>query len=108
MRQLFAGTFYWVALYSPRDRWYRQAIDLSRTFGEHHLCTHGHDRLCWLSQKRAEKQSCTECLKAREIAYMPLVTLAPMASEIYHRDLTNRVTTSFTLVGHGADSPEPI
>jgi hypothetical protein len=25
---------------------------------------HDHDRLCWLSQKRAEKQSCTECLKA--------------------------------------------
>jgi hypothetical protein len=30
-------------------------------------------------------------MKAREIAYMPLVTLSPMASEIYHRDLTNRV-----------------
>jgi uncharacterized protein len=39
MRQLFADTFYWVALYSPRDRWHRQAIDFSRTFGEHHLWT---------------------------------------------------------------------
>jgi hypothetical protein len=52
-----------------------------------------HNRLYWLSQKRAEKPSCTECMKAREIAYMPLVTLALMASEIDHRDLTNRVTT---------------
>jgi hypothetical protein len=38
-----------------------------------------------------EKQSCTECLKAPEIAYSLLVTLAPMALEIFHRDLTNRV-----------------
>jgi hypothetical protein len=28
---------------------------------------------------------------------MPLVTLAPMALEIYHHDLTNRVTTSWLL-----------
>jgi len=39
MKQLFADTFYWVALYSPRDRWHRQAVDLSRTFGAHHLWT---------------------------------------------------------------------
>jgi hypothetical protein len=65
---------------------------------------HGHDRLCRVRQKRAEKQSCPECLKARAIAYMPLVTLAPMASAIYHGDLTNRVTTSFTLVGNEVGS----
>jgi hypothetical protein len=35
---------------------------------------------------------------------MPLVTLAPMALEIYHRDLPNRVTTSFTLMRNSADS----
>jgi hypothetical protein len=42
-------------------------------------------------------------LKAREIAYMPLVTLAPMASEIYHCDLTNRVTISLTPVRSALD-----
>jgi hypothetical protein len=31
-----------------------------------------------------------------------------MALEIDRRDLTNRVTTSFTLVGNGADFPEPL
>jgi hypothetical protein len=37
---------------------------------------------------------------------MSLVTRTPLALEIGHRDLTNRVTTSFTLVGYSADSPE--
>jgi predicted nucleic acid-binding protein len=39
MRQLFADTFYWVALFSPRDRWHQQALDISRSLGEHHLWT---------------------------------------------------------------------
>jgi predicted nucleic acid-binding protein len=39
MRYLFADTFYWIALFSPRDRWHRQAVDISRTLGEHHLWT---------------------------------------------------------------------
>jgi predicted nucleic acid-binding protein len=39
MRHLFADTFYWVALFSPRDRWHRQALDISRILGEHHLWT---------------------------------------------------------------------
>ena len=42
-----------------------------------------------VNHKRAEK-------KAREIEYIPLVTLTPMALEIDHRDLTNRVTTLLT------------
>ena len=39
MRQLFADTFYWVALFSPRDRWHKQALAISRTLGEDHLWT---------------------------------------------------------------------
>jgi hypothetical protein len=48
-----------------------------------------HNRLCWLSQKCAD-------LKAREIEYLSPVTLTPMALEIDHRDLPNRITTSLT------------
>jgi hypothetical protein len=54
-------------------------------------------------QKRAEKRSCIRRLKARETEYIPLVTLTPMALEIDGRELTNRVTTSFTWVGNEAD-----
>jgi hypothetical protein len=32
----------------------------------------------------------------------------PMALEIDCRDVTHRVTTSFTLVGNSLDSPEPL
>jgi hypothetical protein len=39
---------------------------------------------------------------------MPLVILTPIALEIDHRDLTNRVTTPFTLVGNSADSSKPL
>ena len=39
MRHLFADTFYWVALFSPRDRWREQALAISRTLGEDHLWT---------------------------------------------------------------------
>jgi hypothetical protein len=53
--------------------------------------THGHGRLCWLSQNRAEKQSCIEHLEVREIDYMPLVTRTPLALAIDRRDFTNRV-----------------
>jgi len=34
---------------------------------------------------------------------MPLVTHTPMVLEISRRDLTNRVTSSFTLVGNELD-----
>ena len=55
-------------------------------------------------QKRAAQRACIRRLKARETEDISLVTRIPMASEIDHRDLTNRVTTPFTLVGHAADS----
>jgi Peptidase propeptide and YPEB domain len=52
-----------------------------------------------VESKSAEKRSCTERLKGREIAYMPVVTLTPMASEIDHRNLTNRVCQVFVVFG---------
>jgi hypothetical protein len=58
-----------------------------------------HDRLCWLIQKHPEKRSCIRRLKARETEYIPLLKLTYMALEIDRRDLTNRVTTSFTSEG---------
>jgi hypothetical protein len=39
---------------------------------------------------------------------MPLVKHTPMMLEISRGDLTNRVTTSFTLVGNSAGLPAPI
>jgi hypothetical protein len=60
---------------------------------------HGQDRLCWFIQKSLDKRSCLLHLKARETEYIPLVKLTPLVLEIDHRDLPNRVTTSFTLVG---------
>jgi hypothetical protein len=66
--------------------------------------THGHDRLCWLSQKRSEKRSCIRHLKTNKTVDIPLVTRRPRSLKIDHRDLTNRVTTSFTLVGSSAGS----
>src|SRR5262245_61425156 len=63
------------------------------------------NRLCWLTQTRAEKRADTQRSKARETQPMSLVTLTPLALETGHRDLTNRVNTSFTSVGSSADSP---
>jgi hypothetical protein len=45
-----------------------------------------------VKSKCAEKRSYIERLKGKEIAYIPLVTLTPMALEIGHRDLPNRVS----------------
>jgi hypothetical protein len=50
------------------------------------------------------KESCIECLKTREIAYISLVTRTLLVLQIAPRDLPNRVTTPFTLVGNSADS----
>jgi hypothetical protein len=68
---------------------------------------HGHTRLCGLRQKRTEKQSCIHRLNAKETRYIPLVKFTPMVLETGHRNLTNRVRTSFTLVGNSADSRGP-
>jgi hypothetical protein len=38
---------------------------------------------------------------------MSLVTRTPLALEVGHRDLTNRVKASFTRVGNGADLRKP-
>jgi hypothetical protein len=65
------------------------------------------NRLCWLSQKRAQKRSYIRCSKAREIEYTPMVKLTLMAWEICYRDLTNRVTTLFTSVRKEADRVGP-
>jgi hypothetical protein len=50
------------------------------------------------------KESCIECLKTREIAYISLVTRTLLVLQIAPRDLPNRVTTSITPVGNAADS----
>jgi hypothetical protein len=57
-----------------------------------------HDRVCWLTQKRAEKRADTQRSKVRETKPISLVTRTPLALEIGHRDLTNRVTASVTPV----------
>jgi hypothetical protein len=60
-------------------------------------------RLCWLSQKHAEKQSCIQRLKASQIGLVPLVSLVFMTLQMRHGDLPNRVRASFTSVGNEAD-----
>jgi hypothetical protein len=69
-----------------------------------HLLKHGHDRLCWLIQKRVEKRFYIRRVEVRGTKYIPLEKLTSIALEIGRRDLTNSVTTSFTLVGNSADS----
>ncbi|NOT54777.1 MAG: type II toxin-antitoxin system VapC family toxin [Deltaproteobacteria bacterium] len=39
MRHLFADTFYWVALFLPKDAWHERVMAFSRTLGAHHLTT---------------------------------------------------------------------
>lgn len=39
MKQLFADTFYWIALLYARDRWHSQAVRLTEDLGPHHLYT---------------------------------------------------------------------
>jgi hypothetical protein len=56
------------------------------------------NRLCCVSQKRAEKQACIQRLRARETEAIPLVTHSSMALAIGRSDLPNRVTVSFTPV----------
>jgi hypothetical protein len=57
----------------------------------------GNIRLCWVSQKHAEKQSCIQRLKTSEIEPIPLVSLAPMTLQIGHGVLPNRVNISHSL-----------
>jgi hypothetical protein len=62
-----------------------------------------HDRLCWLSQKHAQRRSRIRRVEARETEAMPLGKRTLVVLDIDCRDLTNRVTTSFTSVGNEAD-----
>jgi hypothetical protein len=57
-----------------------------------HLLSHKTTRLCWLTQKRAERRAYKQRPKARETKSMPLVTRTLLALEIDRRDLTNRVS----------------
>jgi hypothetical protein len=70
---------------------------------------HGHDRLCWLTQKRAEKRAYKQHSNARGTESMSLVTRTPIPLEIDYRDLTNRVTTFLTTpAGNSTNSPAPL
>ena len=59
-----------------------------------------------VKSKTGEKWSHKRGLTARETEDIPLLKLTPIAVDIDHCDLTNRVTTSFTLVGNSTDSWE--
>lgn len=39
MREVFADTFYWVALFDPRDPWHAPAADQGRSLGSTPLLT---------------------------------------------------------------------
>lgn len=39
MRRLFADTFYWIALFSPKDAWHEQVLAFSQSIGLCHLYT---------------------------------------------------------------------
>ena len=39
MRRFFADTFYWIALFSPKDAWYDQVLAFSQSIGSCHLYT---------------------------------------------------------------------
>jgi predicted nucleic acid-binding protein len=39
MRRLFADTFYWIALFSPKDAWHERVMTFSQTIGACHLYT---------------------------------------------------------------------
>ena len=39
MRRIFADTFYWVALASPRDQWHSSVLDASRNLRGHQIVT---------------------------------------------------------------------
>src|SRR5262245_4337262 len=66
---------------------------------------HGQDRLCWLTQKRAEMRADTQRSKARETEPMSLVTRTHLALEIGHRDLTNRVGLGHVCPGQRCAAP---
>jgi hypothetical protein len=63
-----------------------------------HMCKPRHNRLCWLIQKQAEKQSRRRRLKPRETEYIPLLKLTPMALDINRRELSHRAKIIFTSV----------
>jgi hypothetical protein len=60
---------------------------------------HGHDRLCWVSQKCMEQRSFIRRLEVRETKYISLETLTRMVLEIERRDLTNRVNRDEVCAG---------
>jgi predicted nucleic acid-binding protein len=39
MRQVFADTFYWIALVNPRDDWYVQVLSVSNSLGKVQIVT---------------------------------------------------------------------
>lgn len=39
MRHFFADTFYWIALFNPKDAWHERVMAFSRTLGAYHLTT---------------------------------------------------------------------
>ena len=90
MRQLFADTFYWVALFSPRDRWHRQALDISRTLGEHRLWTtddvlNEFLAICSSLGPRSRQRAVN---LARQILTDPDLTVVPQTHESFLEGLT--------------------
>lgn len=39
MREVFADTFYWVAIANPNDEWHSKAIELSKSLGQTRIVT---------------------------------------------------------------------
>ena len=85
MRHLFADPFYWVALFSLRDRWHQQALDISRTLGEHHLWTTDEVlteflAICSAAGPRLRQRAVT---LVRRILTDPRITVQPQTHESF-------------------------
>lgn len=39
MKRFFADTFYWVALFNPKDAWHQRVMAFSRALGAYHITT---------------------------------------------------------------------
>lgn len=39
MKRFFADTFYWVAIFNPKDAWHGRVMAFSRSLGAHHITT---------------------------------------------------------------------
>jgi predicted nucleic acid-binding protein len=107
MRRFFADTFYWVALFNPKDAWHARVMAFSRTLDAYHLTTTEEvlsEFLTFFSGADAEGRQKAAAL-ARSVMANARITVIPQSHASFLQALTlyeTRLDKTYSLVDCGS------